>query len=733
MTKKIINLLLLLLVLILIIFYLSFFGLKTDKFNDKIQSEISNINKKVNLELKDITILLSPRSLSINIKTSEPVINFNNQQLKLEYIKTNISIKSLIYNNFSIDDLQISTKAIKLKNLVSLVRSFKMSTELFILEKIITDGFLVGNIKLNFDNNGEVKKNYEVSGFIKNGKLDFFKRYTLEDTDLIFNIKNNNYFIKDISTKFNQIKFSSPLINKKKKNDLFFVNGKLINSEKEIDIRFVKKLLAINTKNKLNIKNINLTTNSEFTFNINKKLKIGDINIKSILSLEKLTLKDNFLNLKKYLPNLDQTIELTDHKIKINYNKNRLDINGKGKFLIGNKLDLLDYKIRKKDNLYIFDTNIDIKANPLIIKILNYEKNEDIVSLLKLNGIYKVNKEIQFNLISLIENNNNFIVKDLILNNELKILDIDTVKLNFENTNNLNNRINIQKNQENYQIKGKVFDASKLIDVFFDNKETNSNSILSNNINTNIDIKIDKIYLDDEYFISNLDSKINLINSKIENLNLNSNYENDKQLTLSINHSDGKKITTLFSDHAKPFIKKYSFIKGFDEGSLDFYSIKKNNISTSKLKIYNFKLQELPALTKLLTLASLQGIADILTGEGIRFSEFEMSFNNDNNLMTINEIYAIGPAVSVLMEGYVEDSKLVSLRGTLVPATTINKAIGSIPVLGNILVGKKVGEGVFGVSFKIKGQLGDLKTTVNPIKTLTPRFITRTLEKIKKN
>ena len=50
-----------------------------------------------------------------------------------------------------------------------------------------------------------------------------------------------------------------------------------------------------------------------------------------------------------------------------------------------------------------------------------------------------------------------------------------------------------------------------------------------------------------------------------------------------------------------------------------------------------------------------------------------------------------------------------------------------------ILVGKKTGEGVFGVSFKIKGPPKDLKTTVNPIKTLTPRFITRTLEKIKKN
>ena len=140
----------------------------------------------------------------------------------------------------------------------------------------------------------------------------------------------------------------------------------------------------------------------------------------------------------------------------------------------------------------------------------------------------------------------------------------------------------------------------------------------------------------------------------------------------------------------------------------------------------------MPVLTKLLTLASLQGIADILTGEGIRFNELEMNFTNDGNTMTINELYAIGPAISILMDGYIEKDKLVSLRGTLVPATTLNKTIGSIPFLGKILVGSKVGEGVFGVSFKIKGHPDNLDTKVNPIKTLTPRFITRTLEKIKK-
>ena len=110
-----------------------------------------------------------------------------------------------------------------------------------------------------------------------------------------------------------------------------------------------------------------------------------------------------------------------------------------------------------------------------------------------------------------------------------------------------------------------------------------------------------------------------------------------------------------------------------------------------------------------------------------------MSYINEGNLMTIDEIYAIGPAISIMMEGYVEREKLISLRGTLVPATTINRSIASIPLLGDILIGKKIGEGVFGVSFKIKGPPKDLKTTVNPIKTLTPRFITRTLEKLKKN
>ena len=254
-----------------------------------------------------------------------------------------------------------------------------------------------------------------------------------------------------------------------------------------------------------------------------------------------------------------------------------------------------------------------------------------------------------------------------------------------------------------------------------------------------INIKLDfsNVYLDKYNVVKDLNGNLQIVDNKLYQAEISAIFDNNKDFKFTINtNKNDEKITTLYSSKAKPFVKRYKFIKGFeetDEGYLDFYSIKKDRISNSKLIIDNFKVKEIPALAKLLTLASLQGIADLLTGEGVRFTDFEMNFTNKDKLMTIQELYAIGPAISILIEGYIEEDNLISLRGTLVPATTINRSIASIPLLGDLLIGKKVGEGVFGVSFKVKGPPKNLKTTVNPIKTLTPRFITRTLEKIKKN
>ena len=733
MIKQIIKtLLFLLLMLVAIVLYLSFFGIKTNLFNDRIKSEVLNINKIATLEVNNVKLLLDPLNLSINVKIFDPEILINNSKLELEFIISNISLKSFINKEFSIDDLQISTKAIKIKDLVLLSRSFKNSAELFLLDNIIKEGLIVGDIKLNFDNNGKIKDDYEVKGFVKKGSFDFFKKHSINNLKFIFNIKEKKYLIEDMEGIFNQIKLSSPLIKIKEENNQFLINGKLVNKRDIIDLKTSNSLILNNLKD-YNIENINFSTESNFTFVINKKLKISDFKFKSIVDLTKLVYKNNFSNIKNYLPSFDKKIILENHKIFINYEKNKLDISGKGNVKLNDKVDNLNYKLIKKNDQYFFDINIGVKKNSLLINALEYKKNENQDSLLKLKGVIKKKNQIKFDLISFNEKDNNFLIEGLDLNDNLDILDIKKLELNYINNNKIKNQIQIKKINKRYQVNGASFDLSKVISRILNGESEKPSRVFSNLI-SNFDVKIKKIYIDKDTFVNDLKGFIIFKNNKIDKLDLNSTFLNNKKLNLTINtNKENEKITTISSNNPKPLVAQYKFIKGFEEGVLDFYSIEKNGTSNSFLSIDNFKIQEVPVLAKLLSLASLQGISDLLTGEGIRFTSFEMKFSNEKKLMKIEELYAIGPAISILMDGYIQNKKLISLRGTLVPATTINRSIASIPLLGKILVGEKSGEGVFGVSFKIKGPPKNLKTSVNPIKTLTPRFITRTLEKIKKN
>ena len=366
------------------------------------------------------------------------------------------------------------------------------------------------------------------------------------------------------------------------------------------------------------------------------------------------------------------------------------------------------------------------------VERINFSNDGKSKLQLEVSGNYIKKNDLSIDKLLITTKNNKLGLNNLLIDKYHRIIKFDEISLNYFDNEDKKNHILIKRKQKNnYELNGSLFNANSLISDLLKSKDDKHARIFKNNINFTLNLK--DVYLDNENVISDLKGNFYIEKNKIHQANISAFFDNNKKLTFTINTNNDEKITTLFSSKAKPLVQRYKFVKGYEEGYLDFYSSKINNISKSKLKIYDFKLKELPALTKLLTLASLQGIADLLSGEGIRFDEMEMNFKNNSNLMTIDELYAIGPAISILMSGYIEEDKLVSLRGTLVPATTINKTVSSIPVLGKILVGDKTGEGVFGVSFKIKGKPKDLKTTVNPIKTLTPRFITRTLEKIKKN
>ncbi len=729
--KRIVKILAILIItLAAIVIYLSIYGVKTDKFNKEIIKNVSKINKKINLSLNEVNYLLNPLNFSINISTKNPKILLEDKSLDLKDITSNISLKSFISNQFSIDDLKISTKEIKIKDLISLTRAVEGSPQLFVLDNITKEGLISADINLKFDLDGEIKNNYQITGTVKKAKFNIFNKVEIDNLNLSFNISNNQLTLKKIETNLNSIKLKSPLIKIEKKKDIFFVDGEVANEEQNFDINKLKPIFG-DLLNNIEIEKIDFNSINIFSFNVNRKLKLKDLKLETNLNLENFQIVKNPLNLKTFLPNYAEQIKFKDHKIKIKLIKGILDIRGDGDIYIGDESEQLSYNVIKDAGEITFDTNLNIKNNPLTINFLDYKKKKGNSSEILLKGIYKKNKELILKDISLTEKNNQILIKDLMFSKNFKVKDLSYIKLNYRNKNDLLNNLELKKNKSNFSINGKSFDATQLISNSMSDDESTT---IFENFNSKFDIKIGTTYINKNDYTKNLAGYFTFKNNKLDKLNLASTFSNNKKMNLSIETNNQNETVTKFSsDYPKPLIKRYDFIKGFEEGYLNFNSIKKDGVSNSVLIIDNFKVKEVPVFAKLLSLASLQGIADLLTGEGIRFTDFEMRYSSQKGLTNIEEMYAIGPAISILMDGYIESKKLVSLRGTLVPATTINRSIASIPLLGKILIGEKTGEGVFGVSFKIKGPPKNLSTTVNPIKTLTPRFITRTLEKIKKN
>ena len=218
MIKKIVKILsIAFLISILLVLYLSIVGIKTDKFNNIIINNILKINQNINLNLNKVNYLLNPFNFTVNVITENPQILLQNKKLEIRNIKTNVSLKSLIKEEFAIDNLQIETKEVKLKDIISLSKIFQNSSKLFILNTMTKSGFVTSKINLNFDKQGRVKRNYKIEGSVKETNLNILNQFELKNFNFNFYIEKDNFLLKEINTQLNNIKISSPLIEVKKK------------------------------------------------------------------------------------------------------------------------------------------------------------------------------------------------------------------------------------------------------------------------------------------------------------------------------------------------------------------------------------------------------------------------------------------------------------------------------------------------------------------------------------
>jgi len=143
-----------------------------------------------------------------------------------------------------------------------------------------------------------------------------------------------------------------------------------------------------------------------------------------------------------------------------------------------------------------------------------------------------------------------------------------------------------------------------------------------------------------------------------------------------------------------------------------------------KAEILDYTLIDVPVLARLLNAISPSGFAELLGGgKGVNFGRMSAEFRKEGRLLTLKDLRTSGSALGLTLEGEVDiDTETANLRGTIVPIYGLNRLIGQIPLLGDVLSGGE-GQGIFSATWRVRGPLADPDVSVNPLAVLAPGFL----------
>ena len=506
-------------------------NIKKDKKNYLLKGTIRNKNSPLNDELLQIIKLKYPQFDLINTNfESDNDFSLNiNHKLKVENLTLN--------SNILIDSSQYKRNDSISKNILQI-------NDLIDLKDHEIKASYVNN-KLSIKGKGEIKL------LDKFDPIDYEFVNKGSDFDLVSNIELSKLNIKNQN-----------LIKE------YFPNTKDILSLKDHKIKasYTNKKLSIEGSGKIKL----IDKFELIDYEVTKKG--SDLDLVSNIELSEINIKNQNL-IKEYLYNTKDTLNLKDHKVKINYKDDTLSLEGLGKIKLEKEFNKIRYSFSKKNKKYNFETDLEVNDAPLKIDFINYKKDKKLNSQIKIIGSYTKKIGLDLKKISLISKNNRIMINNLILDNKNKIAKVDKVDLDYFDNSEKRNKFVLSRIKNNYyDLNGLLLNADSLITNLLKGKDDHQLDIFKENIN--ITLNFSDVYLDNDNVVKNLNGKLRIVDNKVNQANISALFDNDEKLTFTINTKDEEKITTLFSSRAKPLVKRYKFIKGFEdskEGYLDFY------------------------------------------------------------------------------------------------------------------------------------------------------------------
>jgi hypothetical protein len=188
--------------------------------------------------------------------------------------------------------------------------------------------------------------------------------------------------------------------------------------------------------------------------------------------------------------------------------------------------------------------------------------------------------------------------------------------------------------------------------------------------------------------------------------------------------------TRLTTSDAGALLRFADLYPRLEGGNLNLLLRSRRDLSAGEATLNDFVLRDEPAFRQLVSAGRARASEDSAAAvdpSRVRFDKMTASFERTPGKLAIQDGVIYNPSMGLTAQGAIDfEHNQVDIRGSFVPAYTVNTMLTKIPLVGVLLSGGE-NDGVFGVSYRVHGAMSGPTLTVNPLSAIAPGILRRML------
>ena len=257
--------------------------------------------------------------------------------------------------------------------------------------------------------------------------------------------------------------------------------------------------------------------------------------------------------------------------------------------------------------------------------------------------------------------------------------------------------------------------------------QENEDDGLEDTYNTDVFVNVSSLWTNPTTPIQNFAGSVQLRKGiGLNEVHMVGNYGIDKSIKVKLDYTPitgGEHYLAIDSNNAGSTLKVLRLYENMVGGTMKIEARRgKDKKFIGHATIRDFSIQNAPVMTKLLTVASFTGMIDLIKGDGLTFTHFNAPFEYNRKILNLKKAKAEGNVLGLTADGTFNRATTdINLDGVIAPAYSVNRFLGKIPLVGNVLAGK---DGtIFAATYDIKGDTENPDIDINSLSMLSPNSL----------